>query len=63
MSSYTSFAVVGAGAHLGSHIVEQFAKSNANIRVLTRSSAKAVPENVQVYKVDYEDEVCIHMYY
>lgn len=54
MSTYTSFAVIGAGL-LGLPIIEALLKRNATVVVLTRSSDKALPQGAKLAKVDYDD--------
>lgn len=55
MSSYNSFAVVGAGL-LGIPIIEALLNRKASVLVLTRSSKKAqLPEGVKITTVDYND--------
>ncbi|CAK5266045.1 unnamed protein product [Mycena citricolor] len=60
MSSYSSFAVIGAGT-LGSPIVAALAaQPSAKVLLLSRSASKTVPENVQVVQVSsYEDVAAV----
>ncbi|KAK7042550.1 NmrA domain-containing protein [Favolaschia claudopus] len=55
MSTYKSFALVGGGT-IGLPIVNALAATKVPVILLSRSSeAKAVPSNVQVIKVDYDN--------
>lgn len=55
MSSYTSFAVVGAG-YIGLPIAQALAERKASVIVLTRSPTKTeLPEGVKVAVVDYNN--------
>lgn len=53
MSGYTTFAVVGAG-NIGSVITQELVKTGSNVRVLSRTADKKVPEGSEVKAVDYE---------
>lgn len=53
MSGYTTFAVVGAG-NIGSAITEELFKAGSQVRVLSRTADKKVPEGAEVVAVDYE---------
>ncbi|KAJ7785091.1 hypothetical protein DFH07DRAFT_948170 [Mycena maculata] len=56
MSSYKSFAIVGAGA-VGLPIIGALAAQNVRVILLSRpeSTSKVVPSGVQVAKVDYSN--------
>lgn len=59
MSTYKSFAVVGAG-RLGSAILAALAAQNAPVILLSRSgSSKTVPSGVTVVQVDYTDAAAV----
>ncbi|KAG3238155.1 hypothetical protein PI124_g16873 [Phytophthora idaei] len=63
MTTFTKFAIIGAGG-IGSEIVDNLLKANANVTILTRDDTKA---ELQPYKergavlakVDYEDEASL----
>lgn len=55
MTSYNSFAIVGAG-NLGIPTIKALLSRKASVLVLTRSSKKAqLPEGVKIATVDYDD--------
>ncbi|KAF7330423.1 NmrA domain-containing protein [Mycena venus] len=60
MSTYKSFAVVGAGT-VGLPIVNALAAANATVIVLSRpgSSPKTLPSGVQVVQVDFSDVTAV----
>ncbi|KAG6954484.1 hypothetical protein JG687_00011786 [Phytophthora cactorum] len=63
MTTFTKFAIIGAGG-IGSEIVDNLLKANANVTILTRDDTKA---EIQPYKergavlakVDYGDEASL----
>ncbi|KAJ6466126.1 hypothetical protein C8R47DRAFT_1188118 [Mycena vitilis] len=60
MSTYKSFAVIGAGT-LGVPLIEALVTKNVSVVLLSRpgSSAKPVPASVQVVHVDYTDAAAV----
>ncbi|KAJ6450798.1 hypothetical protein C8R45DRAFT_1057183 [Mycena sanguinolenta] len=55
MSSYKSFAVVGAG-HIGTPILNALAAANASVILLSRpGSSKTAPAGVKIAQVDYTE--------
>ncbi|KAJ7628208.1 hypothetical protein DFH06DRAFT_1442109 [Mycena polygramma] len=60
MSTYKSFAVIGAGT-LGLPLIEALVAKNVSVVLLSRpgSSAKTVPSGVHVVHVDYTDAVAV----
>ncbi|KAF7330421.1 NmrA domain-containing protein [Mycena venus] len=60
MSTYKSFAVVGAGT-MGVPIINALAAKNATVVALSRpgSSAKTLPSDVQVVQVDFSDAAAV----
>ncbi|KAJ7246109.1 hypothetical protein B0H12DRAFT_1187384 [Mycena haematopus] len=60
MSTYKSFAIVGAGG-LGKHILSAFAATpNISVILLSRpGSTKSAPSGVQVVQVDYADAAAV----
>ncbi|CAK5266028.1 unnamed protein product [Mycena citricolor] len=60
MSSYSSFAVIGAGTLGGPILAALAAQPSAKVILLSRSASKSVPENVQVVQVpSYEDVAAV----
>ncbi|CAK5280825.1 unnamed protein product [Mycena citricolor] len=57
MSSYSSFAVIGAGTVGGPILAALAAQPSAKVILLSRSASKSVPANVQVVQVPSYDDV------
>ncbi|CAK5280463.1 unnamed protein product [Mycena citricolor] len=57
MSSYSSFAVIGAGTLGGPILAALAAQPSAKVILLSRSAAKTVPANVKVVQVPAYDDV------
>ncbi|EIW78092.1 NAD(P)-binding protein [Coniophora puteana RWD-64-598 SS2] len=58
-TTFSSFAVVGAGGSVGKHIVESLIAKNVNVLVLTRPSSSSAPSGprAKVERVEYTDIV------
>lgn len=59
MSTYKSFAVVGAGPALGKYIVEALLAQNASVVVFTRPESNRTFPGAKTVPVDYSDEAAI----
>ncbi|CAK5266030.1 unnamed protein product [Mycena citricolor] len=57
MSSYSSFALVGAGTLGGPVLAALAGQTSAKVILLSRSASKTVPANVQVVQVPSYDDV------
>jgi uncharacterized protein YbjT (DUF2867 family) len=58
MSTFKSFAVIGAG-RIGTHTVKALLSKNVSVLVLTRSSTKTLPVGAKSAVVDYEDTAAV----
>ncbi|KAJ7185310.1 hypothetical protein C8R46DRAFT_1172123 [Mycena filopes] len=59
MSTYKSFAVVGAGALIGLPIATGLAAQGVSVLILSRGSTKTAPAGVQLVQVDTSDVAAV----